>query len=65
MPMFGVSISEFRRLLLEVIDANDAADSAAVRRSTAIANLVSVTAASKGRVVGTYLEDIIFAFYQT
>lgn len=63
MPLFGVNIQEFQKMLQKVIEADEAAAAAARHRSVALSQFIEYATASRGRVMGSYLEDIVFEFY--
>lgn len=65
MPMFGVSINDFREQLALLIEADEAVTAASNRRALMFTNFTNWALSSRGRVIGTYMDDLICEFYQS
>lgn len=63
MPLFGVTVTEFHDQLRTLMDADQAAANSSPERSLAINKFIDWACTRRGRVIGTYLGDIIFEFY--
>lgn len=64
MPLFGLKVTEFKDQLIALAAADQAALEAAQDRSLALTKFINWAASSRGRVIGTYLEDVLFEFYE-
>lgn len=64
MPLPGVTTDELQEQLRLLAAADHAEVEASRERSLAVSKFINWAAASRGRVVGTYLEDIVFEFYE-
>lgn len=63
MPLFGVESEEFHSKLQALTEADAAATEAAQHRQLLLSQFVQWTAAHRGRVLASYLEDLLAAFY--
>lgn len=63
MPMFGVRVRDFQEQIAKLVEADEAAAAASERRSQALAEFVNWAITTKGRVIGSYMDDLLCEFY--
>lgn len=63
MPLFGVNPEEYHAKLQAVIEADTAVAAAMSRRQDLFSQFVKFTASRRGKVLATYLEDLLVEFY--